>query len=107
MFLLKIPFYLQFILKRDMKTECLFTDGFSEDRLLGRGGFSKVYLGITRRSKLKIAIKLLNVNQADPESLDRQLNYEIDQVQTRCCEFYYYSWFLVMILLEEKTCYQK
>jgi serine/threonine protein kinase len=89
-----------------MKTECLFTDGFSEDRLLGRGGFSKVYLGITRRSKMKIAIKLLNVNQADPESLDRQLNYEIDQVQTRCYEFYY-SWFLVMILLVEKTCCQK
>ena len=30
---------------------------------------------------MKIAIKLLNADEADPETLIRQINYEIDQVQ--------------------------
>ena len=70
--------------KKDKKNVTYYTviipEGFNDDRLLGRGGFSKVYLGMTRRKKMRIAIKLLNANEADPETLDRQLNYEIDQV---------------------------
>jgi serine/threonine protein kinase len=61
-------------------TRASFSDGFSADRFLGKGGFSRVYLGITRRKQLTVAIKLLNADEADPETLDRQVNYEIDQV---------------------------
>lgn len=55
-------------------------DNFSQDRILGTGGFASVYLGITKRSKFKMAIKRLksSANEKERQNMMQQLNYEVD-----------------------------
>ena len=50
--------------------------------LIGRGGFSEVYLGITEKSSMKIAIKKLKFDETKPELYkvnEQMMNNEIDQ----------------------------
>ena len=55
------------------------TDDFSHK--IGEGGFSEVFLGVTKRRKIKVAIKKLKKGATydEREKLQSQLNYEVDQ----------------------------
>ena len=53
------------------------------DTLIGKGGFSEVYLGITEKSGMKIAIKKLKFDETKPELHkvnEQMMNNEIDQM---------------------------
>ncbi len=58
------------------------SNNFEESRVIGKGGFATVYLGITNRSNVKIAIKKLKMGTTNNarEMMEQQLNYEIDQL---------------------------
>ena len=61
---------------------CKISDNFNDNRIVGRGGFANVYMGITERSNVKIAIKKLKsgVTEEEIAMMSQQLNYEVDQL---------------------------
>ncbi len=59
------------------------TCGFgSEDsgRKVGSGGFADVYLGVTHRSRHRLAVKRLKEATVDPERVNQLFNYEVGEL---------------------------